>query len=105
MAGEGDFKGGQLVTFSGGGFKSLFLGSVFDLRGESGQQIFKAAGKKNLDVGEMLGVGARGDFASAGTRTLAEVEIEAGPIMGVSWILAVTKDASDLFQNNGGAGR
>ncbi len=105
MAGEGDFERGQLVALLGGRFKSLFSGSVFDLGGESRQQILEAAGKKNLDVGEMLGVGARGDFAGAGTRALAEVEIKTGAIMGAGWILAVAKDASDLFQNNSGDGR
>ena len=53
----------------------------------------------------MFGVVAGGHFAGAGTRALAEVEIEAGPIMGVSWILAVAKDPSDLLQNNSGDGR
>ena len=103
MAGEGDFKGGQLVALSGGGFKSLFLGSIFDLRGESGQQIFKAAGEENLDVGEMPDVFASSHFAGAGTRTLAEVKIETGPT--ALRVLAVAKNASDLLQNNSGAGR
>ena len=53
----------------------------------------------------MPGVFASGHLAGAGTRALAEVEIEAGPVMRVGWILAVAKDVSDLFDDNSGAGR